>query len=95
MTRPTTFKLDPALAAAVDRLAASRGATRSEILREAVAAYVGGARRTAAPSISDLVGILEGPGDLSTNDAYLEGFGASRPARASTSGKRARRRRRR
>lgn len=93
MTRPTTFKLDVELAAAVDRLARDRGATRSQILREAVADYVARGPTAGRIDLGDLVGSLEGPGDLSTNRAYFEGFGASRPlaARAAPAGRRRRR----
>ncbi|MDQ3031509.1 MAG: ribbon-helix-helix domain-containing protein [Myxococcota bacterium] len=77
MTKPTTFKLSAPVAAEIDRIAAERGVTRSDILREAVDAYVRGRRRSRlADRVADLVGVLEGPGDLSTNPAHLEDFGS-------------------
>lgn len=77
MTKPTTFKLSEPLAAEVDRIAAERGLTRSEVLREAVDAYVRSRRRSRlVDRVADLLGVLEGPGDLSTNRAHLEDFGS-------------------
>ena len=69
--------------------------SQAEVVREAVAAYVGRIEenpsawvakprrvrhRDMAPLCrrwAKLAGSLEGPGDLSTNPAYMEGFGES------------------
>ncbi len=69
--------LDDKLAAA----AASTGSTKSAVVREALEAYMSSA--TAKTELSfldiagDLLGTCEGPGDLSTNPKYMEGFGES------------------
>lgn len=72
-----SLKLPDALAARLDALARRRRVSRSELVREAVTALVEGSR--AEPSVDDLagdlVGSLEGPGDLATNERHMRGFG--------------------
>jgi len=61
--------------------------TSREIEREIAAARRKSRRRrsTVEELAGDLIGSLEGPGDLSTNPKYMEGFGRdNRPVRATT-----------
>jgi hypothetical protein len=79
--RIRTLKLPKDLDASLSRRAARMGLTRSAVVREALAAYLGhaGGRRTAPPSFldaaADLVGAVSGPADLSTNRRHLDDFG--------------------
>jgi len=72
-----SLKLPDALATRLDALARRRRVSRSELVREALTALVEGG--STAPSVGDLagdlVGSLEGPGDLSTNKQRMRGFG--------------------
>lgn len=71
--------LDTALAQASER----QHLSKSELVRRAVAAYLGHAGTEArAPSVLDLAGDLVGcfsggPADLSSNPRHLDGFGQS------------------
>lgn len=74
-----SLKLPDELARALEDRARSQGTTKSEILREALAGYFA---RNPLPRngsflalAGDLVGCLEGPGDLSHNKEYLKGYG--------------------
>ena len=73
-----TIKLDPLLDRQIDAIARSRKATRSIVIREALAAYV--QRERVAPSCLDLAGdlvgsIRGGPRDLASNPKYMRGYG--------------------
>lgn len=63
------------------RLAAKRGkVSQGQLVRSALRAYGVGPKKPAASSAYDLIKHLigknkGGPGDLSTNPKYLEGFG--------------------
>jgi predicted transcriptional regulator len=72
-----SLKLSDDLAARLDALAARRGVSRSQVMREALEALVHGRKRGAvvADLAADLMGRFEGPGDLSSNPEHLEGFG--------------------
>jgi metal-responsive CopG/Arc/MetJ family transcriptional regulator len=84
----TSLRLPPELAAALDRLAAERRTTRSEVIRDALAHYLASAR---ARGIEDRVGLLRrlvnypgsNRGDLaSRSEEYLrELFSARRRRR--------------
>jgi hypothetical protein len=67
--------LDRQLAAAV----AKRGISKNDLVREALAAYLGRTEEAEMePSLTlagKLVGCVEGPHDLSTHPRYLEDFG--------------------
>lgn len=67
--------LDRRLAEEADRL----GVSKSEIVRDALDAYLengGKAKRLSCLDlVRDLAGAFEGPPDLSTNPKYLEGYG--------------------
>ena len=59
-------------------LAESRGASRSEVIRDALERFLN--EKSAHPDsclalASDLIGCVEGPADLSHNKKRLEGFG--------------------
>ena len=74
-----SLKLSDALHAKLERLAKNCKRTKSDVVREALEQMLNGA--SSARSISaldlagDLVGSCQGPGDLSANPKYLEGFG--------------------
>lgn len=75
-----SFKVPPSLSLRLVEAARRQNRSKSEVIREAVDIYLrgdaGGATKSALDGIEDLVGIFEGPGDLSTNKAYLEDFGS-------------------
>lgn len=68
-------ELDAKLAAAAKRVRTSK----SEVARQALDAYLNGGGReqkgTFLELAGDLIGCLEGPGDLSHNADYLRDFG--------------------
>ena len=72
--KKTSVYLDPWLDRALASLAGERGVTKAELIRQALADAVNGARPRLA-----LIGIIDdpdGPTDVSTNtDHYLEGLG--------------------
>ncbi len=70
-----TVKLPTALAARVATLAKGRKTTRSHVVRDAVEAYARPGHGSALDSVRHLVGVGEGPGDLSSNPRYLRGYG--------------------
>jgi predicted transcriptional regulator len=79
-----SLKLSSRLSARLERAARQRGQSKSELVRAALEQFLNHAPpgpRTARPMSAlaragDLVACGEGPGDLSTNPAYLERFGA-------------------
>jgi hypothetical protein len=77
-------KLSEDLDCRLTALAKRRRTSRAAVMREALAALV--AREepplTVGEIAADLIGALEGPGDLSTNPKRMEGFGQpNRPVR--------------
>ena len=74
-----SLKLPDDLAEALAARAQSRGATKSEILREALVDFLAKEPERDKGSFldlaGDLVGRLEGPGDLSYNKKYLDNYG--------------------
>jgi predicted DNA-binding protein len=78
-----SLKLPARLSARLERAAKKRGQSKSEIVRAAIEQFLNGVPLAppATQTISalqlagDLVGCVEGPGDLSTNPTYMEGFG--------------------
>jgi predicted transcriptional regulator len=75
-----TFKADEELVEKLDALADEQHTTRSQLIRSAIEEYVESEMRIAeAPSayeaMKDVIGCIEGPGDLSTNPKYMEGYG--------------------
>ncbi len=67
--------LDTKLAAAANR----KRTTKSNVARQALEAYLNGGgnveKGTLIELAGDLIGSLEGPGDLSHNPKYLRDFG--------------------
>lgn len=74
-----SLKLPENLDAKLNRLAEQRGQSKSEVVREALDQFLNGQRQTTPASFLDaageLIGCAEGPGDLSTNPKYMEGYG--------------------
>ncbi len=74
-----SIKLDDALHARVLAAAKRRGATQSDVVRDAILARLGESRGAVSGSAldlaKDLAGCVSGPADLSTNKAHLRGFG--------------------
>ena len=70
--KKTSIYLDPELDRALARLAAARGTTKADAIRQVLAAAVAEAPR---PRIT-AIGVGDGPGDVADNvDRYLAGFG--------------------
>jgi Arc/MetJ-type ribon-helix-helix transcriptional regulator len=74
-----SIKLPEALDANLNEAVRRRGLSKSEIVREALQAYLAGKNGHQAESCLDLArdlwGSLEGPADLSHNRKHLEGYG--------------------
>ena len=74
-----SLKLPEILESQLDIFARQNRTSRSQIIRRALLAYFSRAEMTRPGSFLDLVrdlaGSIEGPPDLSTNKAYLEGYG--------------------
>jgi predicted transcriptional regulator len=75
-----SLKLPPKLSAKLDHAASQRRQSKSEIVRAALEQFLNGPsaprRQVSALELAgDLVGRVNGPGDLSTNPKYMEGFG--------------------
>ena len=72
-------KMPASLVAEVAAVAHRNGVTKSATIRGAIKTIPSGdeaARpRSALEPVADLVGICEGPTDLSTNKKYMEGIG--------------------
>jgi len=73
--RPISIKLPKQLEDLLDRLATERRLTRSAVVREALQAYAKQSGASVTGAAQDLVGVLEGPRDLSTSAKHLRGFG--------------------
>ena len=71
-----SLKLPAALSVKLERAAKQRGQSKSEVVRVALEHFLKGERPLSALDLAgDLVGCGVGPGDLSTNPKYMEGFG--------------------
>jgi metal-responsive CopG/Arc/MetJ family transcriptional regulator len=75
-----SLKLTEGLLRKLERTARERGQSKSAVVRAALEQFLNGARAAQRPMSAlelagDLVGCCEGPGDLSTNPKYMEGFG--------------------
>ncbi|HET6880719.1 MAG TPA: ribbon-helix-helix protein, CopG family [Pirellulales bacterium] len=71
-----SLKLPPELRFKLERAAKRRGQSKSEVVRAALEQYLNGERPMSALELAgDIVGCGEGPGDLSTNPKYMEGYG--------------------
>ncbi len=76
--RTISLKLSDKLHAKLTRVAKHRGQTKSDLVRNALEEFLNGHRprvATVAELAGDLLGSAEGPGDLSTNRKYMEGYG--------------------
>jgi predicted transcriptional regulator len=74
-----TIKLPGELDRELTALAKRRRTGRAKVLREALKAFArrnGTAKKQTVSSLAaDLIGSLEGPGDLATNPRHMTGFG--------------------
>ncbi len=74
-----SLKLPDSLIYEIESLSKKRGITKSLLVREAVVEYLHHNPNKNQGSFgdlaSDLCGSIKGPGDLSTNKNYLDGFG--------------------
>ena len=74
-----SLKLPDELHAKLEQVCKRRGAAKSDVLRDALAAYLAGAKNGARVSCADLagdlIGSVEGPVDLATNPKFMRGFG--------------------
>jgi predicted transcriptional regulator len=78
--RSISLKLPSEMFRKLEQLAQQQRQSKSEIVRGALADLLNGEQAGARPSSAldragDLVGCAAGPGDLSTNPKYMEGFG--------------------
>jgi hypothetical protein len=73
------LKLTEALLRKLEQSARNQGQSKSEVIRLALEQYLNGARPvrpgSALEAVLPWVGCVHGPGDLSTNPKYMEGFG--------------------
>ena len=70
-----TIRLSRKESARVARLAKQRKVTKSRLVRDALAALPDAEPRSAYDDWKHVIGIVEGPPDLSTNPKYMKGFG--------------------
>lgn len=75
-----SLKVTENLLRKLERTARERGHSKSVVVRAALEQFLNGARGAQRPLSAlelagDLVGCAEGPGDLSTNPKYMEGYG--------------------
>jgi predicted transcriptional regulator len=70
-----TVKVPRDLVPRLDAVARRRRTTRSAVVREALIAAAAAEGPTLGELAADLIGVIDGPGDLSTNPAYLEDLG--------------------
>jgi metal-responsive CopG/Arc/MetJ family transcriptional regulator len=71
-----SLKLPPGLSVKLERAARKSGRSKSELVRTALEQFLKAERPMSARELAgDLVGRGEGPGDLSTNPKYMQGFG--------------------
>ena len=77
--KTVSLKLPGELALKLEAAAKKRGTSKSAVMREALEEFF--ARGNGARVLSfldlagDLIGCVEGPADLSTNNKYMEGYG--------------------
>lgn len=71
-----TIRLSRKESARVARLAKKKRVSRSEVVRQGIAALEAGDGPSALDAWGDAVGVAHGaPGDLSTNKKHLTGYG--------------------
>lgn len=75
-----SLKVTENLLRQLERTAKEQGRSKSDVIRSALEQFLNGERPAHRPMSAlelagDLVGCAKGPGDLSTNPKYMEGFG--------------------
>lgn len=70
-----TVKLTRSAYVKVTRVAKSRGLTQSAVIREAIEGLKDPPAQSFLEAAGKAVGSVDGPEDLSTNPAHLEGYG--------------------
>jgi len=73
-----SLKMPEELATRLAAAARRRGMTRSALVRDALESYlrrVGAGNGSAADLARDLIGVVEGPRDLSERSKHMKGFG--------------------
>jgi predicted DNA-binding protein len=79
MTKTISLKVPDALHKKLERFAKKGRLTKSDLIRTAIETYLNGEEDKVPVSFlaaaGKLLGCVEGPGDLSTNPKYMEGFG--------------------
>ncbi len=77
--KTVSLKLTDVLLRKLERVSREEGHSKSAVLRFALQQYLNGKRAPARGSFleaaGDLIGCVEGPGDLSYNPKHMEGFG--------------------
>jgi Arc/MetJ-type ribon-helix-helix transcriptional regulator len=77
--KTVSLKLPDALRRKLERAARERRQSKSDVIRSALEQYLNGERPAGRGSFleaaADLIGCVEGPGDLSYNPNHMEGFG--------------------
>jgi predicted transcriptional regulator len=73
--RTVSFKLPEDLDDALSKLALRRGASRSALVREAIAAFAADKTRSVTSAVDAISRPIDGPRDLSTNTKHMAGFG--------------------
>lgn len=73
--RTVSFKLPEHLNELLTELARQRKASRSGVVREAIAAYAALGSPSVTRRVDELVGTVQGPPDLSTNPKHLRDYG--------------------
>ena len=73
--RPRSLKLPAHLDELIQQLADERQTSYSQVVREALQAYLAHPGRSALAAAGDLVGSLSGPADSSMAPEHLAGFG--------------------
>jgi hypothetical protein len=77
--KTVSLKLPRALDAKLTAAAKRRRTTKSEVVRQALDSFLNGQKPRKKGSFlevaGDIIGCIEGPGDLSTNPEYMRDFG--------------------
>lgn len=74
--RAVSVRLPEHLDCRLTALAKKRRTSRAQVLRDALEAFAKrSGRLTGSDLAGDLIGSVDGPGDLSTNPKYMAGYG--------------------
>ena len=80
LLKTLSIKVPRAVSAKVVRVAKERRTTVSAIVRDAIERYFDGPQKGSfAEQAAKYIGAFDGPGDLSTNPKYMEGFATHGP----------------